>query len=242
MEAGPSRMYMQQMAAFSARSSMITDLGPSTEDSPPAFTPPDIEGLKALKKSVVENLPTHCSHCRAELLPEYFVERDGGTVIAYCKKRGACGKSLVLFAGVDMVRPIYRKICPFKMRETTVEQLSIPTVSDNNANETSSDLTEQMQSQQHHPTRSLEMDLHGMLSSQAPMDIYALHGINRPTDMCILCNKEYSRHEHVECDRHGWVHDHDELLALPDDWPEFDSRHHRWVERRHLRSIFSIFR
>eukprot|EP01040_Poterioochromonas_malhamensis_P018649 gene18649-21832_t len=266
MEAGPHRMYAQQAPAFEARSRMITDLGPSTEDSPPVFTLPDIEGLKALKKQVVENLPTKCVHCEADMLPEYCTELRDGTVMAYCKKRGACGRSLVLFAGVKLVRPVYRKICPFQTAARPADTLA--------ELETTANPTAEMQTpplMQMPPLMQLPPQMQPLQQMQAPqmqaqqerwqhldtapavepthrpsiferfargqIDVYELHGIKRPDEVCQRCEKSFDEHEHVECDKFGWVHDHDELLEIPADWPTYDHGSHGWKARSLLRNI-----
>jgi hypothetical protein len=36
--------------------------------------------------------------------------------MAYCKKKGACGRSHVLFAGVELTRPVYEQVCVFSSR------------------------------------------------------------------------------------------------------------------------------
>lgn len=241
MKAGPRAMYMQQQPAFEARSRMVTDLGPSTETSPPVFTEPDIEGLKNLKKQVVENLPTHCSHCNADMLPDYCCELKDGSVMAYCKKPGACGKSLVLFAGVDLVRPVYRKICPFKKVVSTISREPVSTPSTgpqpgNAADGTETQLPTDLQVPEQQIYDVVELYRRGEI------DEYDLHGISRPTDICALCSKRYDKHEHTRCDENGWVHDHDELLPLPNDWPRYDRSSHRWVQHRTFASIFGFSR
>lgn len=236
---------MQQQPAFEARSRMVTDLGPSTENTPPVFTEPDIEGLKNLKKQVVENLPTHCSHCSADMLSEYCCELKDGSVMAYCKKPGACGKSLVLFAGVDLVRPVYRKICPFKKvvssiaREPVVVAPSTGPQSGDSAGGTEMQLPQQPADS---PVQEQQIYDIVELYRRGEIDEYELHGINRPTDVCALCGKTYDKHEHTSCDQHGWVHDHDELLPLPNDWPRYDRSSHRWVQHRSFASIFGFSR
>ena len=282
-------MYAQQAPAFEARSRMITDLGPSTENSPPVFTLPDIEGLTALKKQVVENLPTKCVHCGADMLPEYCTELRDGTVMAYCKKRGACGRSLVLFAGVKLVRPIYRQICPFQSAERPAATLAELEAAANPIGETQMpplmQLPPQMQMQmppltqvppemQMPPLTQLPPQMQQMQPfqhTQAPqmqaqqerwqhldnttadepthrptifesfargqIDVYELHGIKRPNEVCQRCERTYDAHEHVACDKFGWVHDHDELLELPADWPTYDHGSHGWRARSLLQNI-----
>lgn len=226
MESGPSRMYQSQTAAFLARRSLVTDLGPSTVDTPPVFNPPDIDGLKALKKQVVENLPKTCVHCGAELFPECFLERIDGSIMQYCKKKGACGRSLVLFAGVEMTKPVYRKICPFEKvnNQPPVQgDIFLPTRQQDTS-------VNSMQIEE--PRQQQQFD---MIELMREVDVYALHGIQRPTDVCGLCGLTYDVHEHKPCDQYGWVHDHDERLPLPDDWLIFDPTSHTWLEISSLR-------
>eukprot|EP01033_Poteriospumella_lacustris_P009397 gene9397-6728_t len=232
-------MYAQQAPAFEARSRMITDLGPSTEDSPPVFTLPDIEGLKALKKQVVENLPTKCVHCEADMLPEYCVK---------------------------LVRPVYRKICPFQTAARPADTLA--------ELETTANPTAEMQTpplMQMPPLMQLPPQMQPLQQMQAPqmqaqqerwqhldtapavepthrpsiferfargqIDVYELHGIKRPDEVCQRCEKSFDEHEHAECDKFGWVHDHDELLEIPADWPTYDHGSHGWKARSLLRNI-----
>jgi hypothetical protein len=107
-------MYAAQSAAFSARDVLLGRKTDSTSDSPPSFTSPNLEELCSLKKKVLAELPTHCIHCDAEYTKKSFVETKDGAVMAYCKQPGACGKSLVLFAGVDLSTPIYIRVCMFQ--------------------------------------------------------------------------------------------------------------------------------
>ena len=114
---GSSMMYPQQMMAFSSRNAHMGTTTDSTAECPPSTAKPDIKALCELKKKIVGNLPTTCSHCGVALLPQSIIERHTGEVIAYCKAPGACGKSLVLFAGVDLSYPVYKRFCPFKFKE-----------------------------------------------------------------------------------------------------------------------------
>ena len=140
--------------------------------------------------------------------------------MAYCKKPGACGKSLVLFAGVDLVRPVYRKICPFKKvvgpiaREPVVVTPSTGPQSGDSVGGTEMQLPQQPADL---PVQEQQIYDIVELYRRGEIDEYELHGINRPTDVCALCGKRYDKHEHTSCDQYGWVHDHDELLPLPNE-------------------------
>ncbi len=126
MESGPSRMYQAQTVAFNARSELMGVKTDSTPETPPTHTLPNVVELSALKQRIVSNLPTNCVHCEAIYPPNSFLEHKG-SVMAYCKLKGACGRSLVLFAGVEMNTPVYTKICPFKAPEIIPAEASADT-------------------------------------------------------------------------------------------------------------------
>ena len=51
-----------------------------------------------------------------------FVERPDNSIMAYCKTKDACGRSHVLFAGIDKTIPKYEQICIFESEKKIDEQ------------------------------------------------------------------------------------------------------------------------
>lgn len=100
-------MYMCQTVAYQARDKLGGTKTDSTLTAPPSHTPPDITALCELRKKVLSELPKTCAHCKAPLLHSIgsFVERPDGSLMAYCKGKGACGRSQVLFAPFDRSVP-----------------------------------------------------------------------------------------------------------------------------------------
>eukprot|EP01040_Poterioochromonas_malhamensis_P002183 gene2183-2324_t len=115
MDSGLNQMYAIQRPAYAARAELTGPVTDSTPTTPPTHPPLDVAGLCNLKKSVVQNLPTTCGHCGAELPPRSIIEHNGA-VVAYCKLKGACGRSQVLYAAVEFKTPIYRQVCKFVHR------------------------------------------------------------------------------------------------------------------------------
>jgi hypothetical protein len=107
-------MYAQQSAAYSARDNYGSHRTDSTKDEPPSHSTPNLEELCNLKKKIVTDLPTNCVHCGADYPLGSIIELKDQCIVAYCKKKGACGKSLVLFAGLDLVVPSYVQVCKFE--------------------------------------------------------------------------------------------------------------------------------
>jgi hypothetical protein len=209
MQSGPREMYELQSAAFSARSELLGIVTDSTTILPPTHSPPNIVELCALKRRILNNLPTECGHCHAIYPPNSIVEHTG-SVIGYCKLPGACGRSLILFAGVDMTCPVYQKICPFKAVEEEV--IPVPSQSGNvsAAQVEQTPIFSQVQQQ------------------QSTFDVYALHGITRPNVVCSLCGITFQHHDHRKCDQNGWVETGRRYLELPSNWPVFNERTKTW--------------
>lgn len=222
MESGPSRMYVQQTAAFSLRDQFLSELETdSTPESPPSFTAPNLEALADLKRQVLQNPPEKCVHCGAGLTKEMIVELKDGAIMAYCKTKGACGRSLVLFAGVDVTYPIYRKICPFEAVAPAVEAQTVFTAAEATSIEQSVNVA------------AMEARFNRMpLDAQGNLDIYALHGIERPETMCKLCNQTYSAHDSSglrRCDKNGWLEAGRSKYQLPSNWPVYDPVENTWT-------------
>jgi hypothetical protein len=191
-------MYQIQAPAFNARSQILGTPTNSTPDTPPIHPPIDVAQLCALKKSVIANLPTTCGHCGAELPPRSIVEHDG-SIMAYCKKPGACGRSQVLYAAVDFKTPVYKKVCIFTPRVT---------------------------GNHHDFERMNEMSHDELMQMHDPS--------------CANCGSRSSQHK--KCDQNGWAVTGHSNLALPADWPAFDSSTGTWKEIGVVRSVFtSIF-
>jgi hypothetical protein len=200
---GTSCMYQQQMPAFSIRDELGGGLTTnSTPDDPPQHESPDWIKLCELKRSIVQNLPTTCSHCGSGFPDGSIVERRDGDIVAYCKASGACGRSLVLFAAVDRSYPVYKKFCPFRAVEPSSAEAQEESVSG------PPDRTPEL-------PQSITMQ---EVLSRTPLDIYALHGITPPHTLCSLCDKGYQAHEQG-CDQNGWKEVGRRLYALPADWP-----------------------
>jgi hypothetical protein len=122
-----NQMYEIQRPAYEARSQLVGKPTDSTPDTPPAYPALDVVGLCNLKKSIVENLPTTCSHCGAEFPIGSIVELGNEEIVAYCKKPGACGRSQVLFAAVDFRTPAYKKVCIYSPKD---DSSSVPDLSE----------------------------------------------------------------------------------------------------------------
>lgn len=230
----PTQMYAQQTVAYEARDALIGETTNSTSESPPFQTPPDIEKLCQLRKHILRNLPTTCTHCNAEMLKEYIVDHKG-SIIAYCKTPGACGRSLVLYAGVDFTYPVYEQTCPYTYTSPVVDAeaaaifndavaaLEIndgPPVDSSNFAQPIENFATQVPIEQHY-ARRFPTDQNGEL------DIYALHGIPNPAHMCDTCGKGPG--EHKKCDQNGWYEVRRELYALPADWPTYNSATKTWT-------------
>ena len=111
-----SMMYQSQMPAYSAHSAYNAHVSNSTPTSPPEVTPTDITAACTKKKNVVNALPIKCSHCPAALSHEdnCFNEMKDGSVIAYCRAKGGCGRSQVLFVAPELSIPKYKQVCVFE--------------------------------------------------------------------------------------------------------------------------------
>jgi hypothetical protein len=139
MERSADIMYNEQGEPYEAPSQFIDTPTNSTADTPPTHAPLDFAGLCNLKKSVVGNLPKNCGHCGAELPPKSIVELKNGEIMAYCRKKGACGRSQTLFESVEFKSPIYEKVCIYEttplepgttvweMTRTALQQMETPT-------------------------------------------------------------------------------------------------------------------
>lgn len=241
---GTSRMYACQAPAFAARDELVGIQTDSTPEHPPHHDTPDWRRLCDLKLSIVQSLPTACSHCGAVLEPEFIIERRDGDIVAYCKTKGACGKSQVLFAAVDPTYPVYTKFCPFRTAEAEIPQ---PAVIDPTsvAAQQGQIFGESAAAPAEPPTEAtIPPDvlnrLIGLDSQTQELDVYALHGITRPDAPCALCNRPYRDHERG-CDQNGWKETRRALYDLPADWPVFDPATHKWkaegVLARGLRQV-----
>ena len=215
-------MYPQQAPAFEARNQFGGSISDSTVDSPPTFVAPDFAALCEIKKTVVNNLPAMCCHCGAEYPPGSIIERQDGDIMAYCKLRGACGKSLVLFASIDRTAPVYQKFCKFQPAVVQSTVFMTPEV-------VHGEIEEQQEQQLPIPTTPFPVV---MEQQQQQLDIYALHGIHRPEERCSRCSEEFRQHQHQrECDQNGWVRVQSRLLDLPADWPTYNPSTHTWICR-----------
>lgn len=244
-----SMMYQHQSLAFEARGACTSAATNSTPNSPPYQGEPDLRRLCDLKKSVIANLPTHCSHCNAPLTPNMCLELRGGEIMAYCKTKGACGKSLVLFAGVDLTYPIYEKFCPFRAVEAGSAPQTSATPQLISPDAVHVDPQQPNVAEQHMfpdfsgfpettPQSSDTIRMQVRPGVFRNVDVYALHGITRPDKVCALCNQTYSAHQD-RCDQHGWKEVRREHYALPEDWPVYDSSQGTWLTRAELAATFA---
>lgn len=204
-------MYAQQAVAYDARAALLGQTTDSTPKTPPTQTPPDIVQLCALRKQILKNLPSTCVHCNAEMKKEYIVDHKG-SIMAYCKAPGACGRSLVLFAGVDFTYPVYAQTCVY----THSPAVAAAPVTASHAQ----------------PLSAAEMELvvNELTSTNfndvGAMDIYTLHGIPNPAHLCDHCGKPPS--EHKKCDQNGWYEARRSVYTLPPDWPVYNNGTKTW--------------
>jgi len=118
---GPSRMYEVQRAAYQDAAAYSPSQTDSTPDNPPSFTPADLTKASATKRKItIESPPSKCSHCGAsfEGVRGCLTETRDGTVMAYCKGQGGCGRSQVLFIQPDLTIPHYKQVCVFEPLST----------------------------------------------------------------------------------------------------------------------------
>jgi hypothetical protein len=112
----PSQLYAVQQPAFESAAAYSPKVTDSTPDSPPSFTPADLSQACETKTNIVNNLPTQCAHCATsfEGVTGCLTEMSNGTIMAYCKGKGGCGRSQVLFVPPDTTVPKYKKVCVFE--------------------------------------------------------------------------------------------------------------------------------
>jgi len=109
----PSMMYQSQTQAYNAQQQYSSKITDSTESTPPTFIPPNLSLASQQKRQVIHNLPSSCVHCGSPLTSQMISEVSGGTIMAYCKTPGACGRSQVLFVPPSFSKPKYEKVCIF---------------------------------------------------------------------------------------------------------------------------------
>jgi hypothetical protein len=111
-------MYQVQRPAYQAAEAYAPTVTDSTPTTPPTFTPADLAAASATKRALINDLPTTCAHCGSvfstSTLGPCVVELKDGTVIAYCKPAGGCGRSHVLFVQPDVSVPKYEQVCVFE--------------------------------------------------------------------------------------------------------------------------------
>lgn len=233
-------MYAQQTVAYAARDALIGETTNSTPESPPILTPPDIVKLCDLRREILRNLPTTCTHCKAEMLKEYIVDHKG-SIIAYCKTPGACGRSLVLYAGVDFSYPIYEQTCRYVYTPPTAEAtvgaavsapetavISTGTEAVDAESFNTPDFVQQLQADAVQvPIQQYYSAAHFPLDQNGELDIYTLHGIPNPAHMCDTCGKGPG--DHKKCDQNGWYEVRRGHYALPNNWPRYNSATKTWT-------------
>ena len=190
---GPRAMYQVQQAAYTARNNFVLKPTDSTPETPPTHPPIDVEGICQLKKDVVANLPKVCCHCESEYPPGSIIERPEGSIIAYCKLKGACGKSRVLFAGIELSVPVYEKICRFQ--------------------KPASDEAERQYT--HNELAAVRADvfrLHGIVAGDVICELCGKR-YDQHEDAAVI----------GRADQNGWVERRRSLVPLPADWPKVGS-------------------
>ncbi|KAH3763327.1 hypothetical protein Pelo_4803 [Pelomyxa schiedti] len=77
------------------------DYGPSTADAPPQpLHPADMVAACAAKKRALAaytRAPTKCAHCPAMIIPNDVAELRNGNLVRFCRGRGGCNQSEVIF-------------------------------------------------------------------------------------------------------------------------------------------------
>eukprot|EP00698_Gefionella_okellyi_P024277 TRINITY_DN851_c0_g1_i12.p1 TRINITY_DN851_c0_g1~~TRINITY_DN851_c0_g1_i12.p1 ORF type:complete len:213 (+),score=22.79 TRINITY_DN851_c0_g1_i12:626-1264(+) len=207
-------MYQSQAAAFGAADLYRPHATNSTPTQPPTQHL-DIPAACAQKKKVVANLPTKCVHCGKafESGKNCLAELRDGDIMAYCRSSGGCGRSQVLFSSIPLTVPKYRQVCVFKADE----EMEVAAE----------------QSQQAGQVQFLQQDAPMAMPMAAgppaanALDIYALHGIQRPTTVCQNCKQPYSQHQHGY-DHNGWLQDGAVSVQLPPDWPTWQPSSQTW--------------
>lgn len=200
---GPSMMYQVQRPAFEARKTILDAccIGPSTATSPPQIQAINIQEVCELKKQAIANKPINCVHCGAKHPERSIIETKDGSIIAYCREKGACGKSNVIFAGIELSTPQFEQVCPFQHR------IHIPET---------------------RITEDLNAELTQEPIIQRPMFREITMEDHSPT--CALCGKRYHEHKQ-DCDQFGWRICSRRPVVLPSDWPVFQPDLAIWQEK-----------
>lgn len=219
-------MYATQREAFAVRDRALNSATDSTPTSPPSrhLSVPDVAELCRVKRQVVSNLPAKCFHCGADYPPNSegkgtFVERSDGTVMAYCKTKGACGKSHVLFAGVALVIPHYKQVCTFVRRSAAEATEAAAEQAEHVVPPPTAELIEELQQLQQEAAPQPYRGASGMTSEE-------LREMHDPT--CAACGERWQAHP-KDCDVNGWRIAEQERVPYPADWPRFDERTGTWT-------------
>ncbi len=206
METGPVIMYVQETKAFADRAKLIGTARNSTPSSPPINTNVDIDGLCKLKQKVINNLPLQCGHCGINYLEKTsFAEFMDGTIMAYCKGPGCCGRSMVLFAGVELWTPTYTQICPFIPFQDEVEEATSPRSPESPSTNSS--------------TSPRSVNIENIIAYQQWSP-----SVRNPDSVCEICSKPFGLHDSyrmTQCDSYGWIANGKRELLTPADWPEY---------------------
>lgn len=227
MQSGPRMMYQTQAVAFNARNEILGKATDSTPITPPSVPAIDLNALCKLKRDIVSNLPKNCLHCGAEYPIEVkgtFVERDDGSIMAYCKQKGACGRSHVLFAGVELVKPVYEQVCVFTYKGFNSAPLGQK--EEQAAIIKSSDFQQQLvvpkiEQQQFDPsdlTAISSIDQIQASFDMSKMTHDEMMELHDPT--CAKCGLRKLAHK-TDIDKNGWRVARKESLSLPADWPTY---------------------
>jgi len=118
--AAPTQLYAIQSAAYDSHAQYNLKKTDSTPTTPPSITPTNAEEACKKKKEIVFALPTKCGHCShpVDADDRCFAEVKG-TVMVYCKKKGGCGRSQVLFVCPDLTIPKYKQVCIWEEDKST---------------------------------------------------------------------------------------------------------------------------
>src|SRR3990167_3771645 len=194
MERQQVRMYAVQAAAYEARQEYepyVTKV-PSTPETPPVVES-DLTKACEAKKLALVNKPQVCSHCEAPLQTEYF-EEFNGTIFAYCKSKGGCGKSQVLFVNPSRTAPVFAKCCIFEP-------------SDPNDVFDRQTLLERTRGESRVAKRSDQLPYAAYKGDYIPISA-----------ACLKCDLPFKKHKQ-NIDNNGWAQVSTITLQVPEDWP-----------------------
>ena len=234
-----ARMYQSQMPAYQQFDTYKPKKTNSTPESPPKFTPANLDTASIAKWKAIENMPTKCPHCNVILDPSTCYDEYNGNVMIYCRIKDACGKSHVRFAQPDLKIPIYEQVCVFKAKGDNDNNAIIKVSIDNNDDEkekvnTNNNDGQNMEQQikfikqQEEPKQIINPNGQGIpfmqqqQQQQIPMKGVFLQQAmpSFMNEKCVKCGIEYNEHKH-DYDENGWRIKGYEKQQLPKGWPVY---------------------